>query len=80
MGNLWLPMMIGLGSTIGIPMGLGYPFPYLTKAAMVLGLLASVFAVIFGFRNHGKRWGQVSAISGIFLWVFIGLIGLSTGT
>lgn len=80
MGNLWLPLMVGLGSTIGIPMGLGYPFPYSIKSAMVFGLLAAVAAMFFGFRNHKKAWGQISAISGIILWAFIGLMGLGTGT
>lgn len=80
LGNLWLPTMVGLGSTIGTPMVLGYPSPPSIKIAIILGLLASVSAIVYGFRNHKNWWGQASAMSGIILWVFIGLIGLGTGT
>lgn len=80
MGNLWLPLMVGLGATIGIPMGLGYPFSFGIKAIMTLGLLISVLAIIFGFKNAKHVRGQASAVSGVILWVFIGLLGLGTGT
>lgn len=80
MGNLGLPLMVGLGATIGIPMGMEYPFPIAIKTIMAVGLLVSVIAMTTGFNNRDKLWGQVIAISGILTWTFIGLIGLGTGT
>jgi hypothetical protein len=79
-GNAWLPLMVLLGGTIGVPMGLLYPFPLLTKISMVAGLLLSLLAIIYGFKNSKVIIGQVTAVTGITVWSFIGLIGLGTGT
>ena len=79
-GTLWFPLLIFLGATIGIHMGLAFPFATATKVAMILGLITSVFAICFGLQNHRSILGQILAIGGIFLWSFIGLIGLGTGT
>lgn len=79
-GNPWLLLMVLLGGTIGIPMGLSFPFPVITKVAIITGLLASVISVIFGFKNHKRIIGQIFAVIGILGWFFIGLMGLGTGT
>jgi hypothetical protein len=79
-GTPWLPLMVVLGATIGIAMGLSYPFPLVIKVSMILGLLASIVACYFGFKNRNKLFGQILAIAGLILWAFIGLMGLSTGT
>lgn len=80
MGNLWLPLMVGLGSTIGIFMGLTYPFPLYVRFGIILALLLSVIAVYFGFKYGNKVWGQALAVIGVAVWVLIGVVGLSTGT
>ena len=72
--------MVLLGGTIGVPMGLLYPFPLLTKISMVVGLVLSLLAIIYGFKNSKVIIGQVCAIAGIVAWSFIGLHGLGTGT
>jgi hypothetical protein len=79
-GNPGLVFMVLLGGIVGIPMGLSYPFPIYTKLGMILGLIASVVSVYFGFANHDKIIGQVLAVVGILCWFFIGLMGLGTGT
>ncbi len=79
-GTPWLALMVVLGATAGIAMGLFYPFPLFTKVAMIIGLLASIIAIFYGFKNHKKLIGQILAVSGIILWSFIGLMGLGTGT
>lgn len=75
-----MPLMVLLGGVIGVPMGLLYPFPLLTKIAMVVGLALSLLAVIYGFKNSKILTGQVCAIAGIIAWLLIGLMGLGTGT
>ena len=79
-GNIWLPLMVILGSTIGIPMGLFFPFPLFTKVTMIIGLIVSLAAMIYGFKNSKAIIGQVSAVLGIIVWSFIGFMGLGTGT
>ncbi|XPV67488.1 MAG: hypothetical protein ACNI25_09185 [Halarcobacter sp.] len=72
--------MFILGATVGVPMGLLYTFPLFTKLGMILGLLLSFGAMIYGFRNHQKLHGQILAVAGILFWSFIGVLGLGTGT
>ena len=79
-GTPWLSMMLLLGATIGVPMGLSFPFPLVAKLQMLLGLIISLWAIVYGFRNHHKLIGQALAVAGIFLWSFIGMLGLGTGT
>ena len=79
-GNLWIPFMVILGATIGIPMALAYPFALATKIAMILGLIASAGAIYYGFKNHKSLLGQILAVAGIALWALIGLLGLGTGS
>ena len=72
--------MVILGSIIGIPMGLFFPFPLFTKVTMIIGLIVSLAAMINGFKNSKAIIGQVSAVLGIIVWSFIGFMGLGTGT
>ncbi len=72
--------MVLLGGIIGIPMGLSYPFPVITKVVMILGLIVSLISIYFGFKNHNKVIGQIIAVVGILGWFFVGLMGLGTGT
>ena len=72
--------MTFLGATIGIPMGISYPFPIMTKLSIISGLIVSIIFIYFGFKNHKKYIGQVLALLGIVIWSFIGVIGLGTGT
>ena len=41
-GTLWLPLMILLGATLGLFMGLTFPFVATTKIAMIVGLITSL--------------------------------------
>jgi len=79
-GTPWFGILWLLGATAGVPMGLSYPFPLLVKLEMVIGLLISLLAMIYGFRNHQKWIGQVLAVMGILAWSLIGFMGLGTGT
>ena len=79
-GDLSIPLLVGLGGTIGIPMGLMYPFPVQIKVLFVLGLLVSLSCIVYGLRNHRKPIGQLCTVTGIFVWLGLGFIGLSTGT
>lgn len=79
-GTSWLVLMAALGATVGIPMGLTYPFPIAIKIALISGLIASITAAVYGFRHHLKIKGQILAVVGIVMWSFIGVIGLGTGT
>ena len=80
-GNIWLPLMLLLGGTIGIPMALSYPWEGTIKILIIIGLTASILATTYGFINSKKNHGQVLAVVGIILWLIIGTIyGLGTGT
>ena len=79
-GNLWLLLMVELSGSIGIYMGMEYPFPMYMKALMIIGIIASGVFVYLGFKNHKRTSGQIMAVSGVVLWFFVGLIGLGTGT
>jgi hypothetical protein len=80
-GDPWLPIMFLLGGSIGIPMAIEYPCPSLTKILIILGLVISLLAVIYGFIKSRKIHGQILAIAGIITWLLIGTIyGLGTGT
>jgi hypothetical protein len=80
LGNGWLLVVFFLGSTVGVGMGLVYPFSLAVKISMVLGLLLSLTAIILGLKNcHGVK-GQVSVVVGVLTWALIGIMGLGTGT
>jgi len=69
-----------LGATIGIPMGLAYPFPAMIKLGFIFGLISSMSAIIYGVRYRSEFKGQVLAVIGVVVWSFVGMIGLGTGT
>ena len=79
-GTPWLGIMFLLAATVGVPMGLFYPDPFMVKSVMILGLTISLVMFIYGIKNHQKVIGQVLAVLGFLLWSFIGLLGLGTGT
>jgi len=80
-GNIWLPMMFMLGGTIGIPMALSYPWPDMMNYLIIVGLLLSFIATVYGFMNSKKIHGQILAVIGVIAWLFIGTAyGLGTGT
>lgn len=72
--------MLVLSATIGIPMGIFYPFPLLSKIYMLVGLVFALALMIYGFKRREKVSGQVIAVVGYCIWSFIGLLGLGTGT
>ena len=69
-----------LAATIGIPMGLSYPFDAELKVKMITVLVVSLVAMIFGLFKRDKLYGQISAVIGFVCWSYIGLLGLGTGT
>ncbi len=79
-GNFWLPIMVILGATVGVIMGLVYPFSLLLKIGIITGLCFSMVSVVFGFKNHSKTFGQVMTILSVIIWVSIGIVGLGTGS
>lgn len=79
-GTLWLTLVPLLGATIGVPMGLLYPFPLLTKLTLIGGLAASAVTIVWGLRHHTQLRGQIFAVAGVVCWCLFGLLGLGTGT
>lgn len=69
-----------LGATIGVPMGLPFPFAAATKLTLIAGLLMAVLLVIVGWSKRAHPWGQVLAALGLTTWTLCGLLGLGTGT
>ena len=58
----------------GIPYGIRiFDWPF---------IMASIFSaaiVVLGFVKHKRIFGQVLAVSGIFLWIFLGIMALGQG-
>ncbi len=79
-GSPWAVLIVLLGSTIGIFMGLLFPTTVLLKLLYVVGLTLSLFSLIVGFKNHNKSVGQFFAVVGIVSWCLFGTMGLGTGT
>ena len=73
--------MFLLGGTIGVPMAISYPWGDTVKFLIVVGLLFSFIATVYGFANSKNIYGQVLAVLGVIAWLFIGTVyGLGTGT
>ncbi len=79
-GTPWLLLMVLLGSTIGIVMGISYPFALSIKIAYIAGVLAAAALFAVGIRYRAKVYGQVFAVAGIIGWSIIGVFGLGTGS
>ncbi|THB68136.1 MAG: hypothetical protein D6B27_03210 [Gammaproteobacteria bacterium] len=79
-GNLWYPLMIILGATVGIPLIFQSILPVYLKVALTIGLFLSFTTIIYGFKKQNILLGQVLFISGIISWSLIGIIGLGTGS
>lgn len=79
-GTASLVLMALLGATIGVPMGLFYPFPHFEKAVFVFGLIGAASAFVLGIRFRSALWGQFLAVIALMLWTLLGFFGLSTGS
>ena len=65
---------------IGVPMGLAYPYPIHTKICDISIIIAAIIMIYIGVKKRGKCYGRVFFIIGIILWIFMGVLGLGTGT
>ena len=79
-GNPSNIFLLLLGALVGPYMGLSYPFSITFKLLYVFGFVISFCLFVLGIKFNRKILGQVSVISGVVLWFFLGLIGLGTGT
>ena len=75
MGEAWPVLIVFLGATVGIPMGIAFSGPLYLIPIIGAGILA-----IFGLIKHEKLYGQICAIIGIVVWCVLGCLGLGTGT
>ena len=79
-GSFWGAVMPFLGGTIGIIMGLSFPWDISFKVFYILALLLCIMAIVLGLKNHHKTIGQFFSVLGIISWCVLGIIGLGTGT
>lgn len=79
-GTPWLLFMAFLGATIGIPMGLVFPFPPVEKALYISAVLLSAGMFLWGIRHRSSVLGQSLAVVGLVVWTVVGVIGLGAGT
>lgn len=70
-------LLVPLAMFVGPYMGATYPnFGY----TYLIGLIIVLAIAIVGFKYRNNIWGQVAAVIGIVGWLFMGMLGLGTGT
>jgi len=80
-GTLWLPVVMGLSSVIiGPYMAYYYPWGFETHLGITIGFIIASILMFYGIKYRDINKGIFMFTLGFWLWAFLGLVGLSTGT
>jgi hypothetical protein len=61
-------------------MGISYLYALGLKVIYVGCLVAAVASVIYGVSVDNKKQGRIAITLGVIAWIFLGMLGLGTGT
>ena len=76
----WGLVIVPLGATAGVVMGLTYPFALMFKVTYCLVLLIAATGAGVGWWKRSFVWARVLCVLAVVLWCFAGIVGLGTGT
>ena len=79
-GTLWLPVMGLLSVIIGPYMAYYYPWGFETHLGITIGFIIASILMFYGIKYRDINKGIFMFTLGFWLWAFLGLVGLSTGT